>query len=82
MYIYAYIQALACSVASDSVRPHGYCSLPGSSVHRILQVRKLEWVAIFFFIYMHTQTQRGIYPQEKSSNNLLYYNLLYYGCGQ
>ena len=24
------------------------CSLPVSSVHRILQARKLEWVAIFF----------------------------------
>ena len=24
------------------------CSLPGSSVHRILQVRMLEWVAIPF----------------------------------
>ena len=81
-YIYAYIQAHACSVTSDSLWPHGYCSLPGSSVHGILQARKLEWVAISFSIYMHTQTQRGIYPQEKSLNNLLYYNLLYYGCGQ
>ena len=25
------------------------CSLPGFSVHGILQVRKLEWVAISFF---------------------------------
>ena len=25
-----------------------YCSLPGSSVHGILQARILEWVAIFF----------------------------------
>ena len=24
------------------------CSLPGSSVHGILQARMLEWVAIFF----------------------------------
>ena len=33
---------------SDSLRPHGLCSLPGSSVHRILQTRTLEWVAISF----------------------------------
>ena len=26
------------------------CSLPGSSVHRILQARILEWVAISFFL--------------------------------
>ena len=25
------------------------CSLPGSSVHRILQARTLEWVAISYF---------------------------------
>ena len=37
------------SVVSDSVRPHGlYYSLPGSSVHGILQARILGWVAIFF----------------------------------
>ena len=29
------------------------CSLPGSSVHGILQVRMLEWVAIPFSRYMH-----------------------------
>ena len=33
------------SVVSDSVTPMD-CSPPGSSVHRILQVRILEWVAI------------------------------------
>ena len=33
---------LVCSVMSDSLRPH---SLPGSSVHGILQARILEWVA-------------------------------------
>ena len=26
------------------------CSLPGSSVHGILQARKLEWVAILFYL--------------------------------
>ena len=35
------------SVESDSLRPVD-CSPPGSSVHRILQARILEWVAISF----------------------------------
>ena len=34
-------------VISDSLWPHG-CSLPGSSVHRILQERIQVWVAICF----------------------------------
>ena len=33
------------SVVSDSLRGMD-CSLPGSSVHRILQARTLEWVAM------------------------------------
>ena len=33
---------------SDSLQPHGLYSLPGSSVHGILQARILEWVAIPF----------------------------------
>ena len=35
----------SCLVMSDSLQPHDYSS-PGSSVHGILQARKLEWVAI------------------------------------
>ena len=35
------------SVISDSLRTYGY-SLPGSSVHGILQARTLEWVATPF----------------------------------
>ena len=51
----------SCSVMSDSLRPHEFshchiwlffdptdCSLPGSSVHGILQARILEWVAMSF----------------------------------
>ena len=38
----------SCSVLSDSLRLHGLYSLPGSSVHGILQRRILEWVAIPF----------------------------------
>ena len=33
---------------SDSLQPHGWYSLPGSSVHGILQARILEWVVISF----------------------------------
>ena len=36
-------------VVSDSCDPMN-CSLPGSSVHGILQARILEWVPISFFI--------------------------------
>ena len=36
------------SVLSNSLRPHGLYSPPGSSVHGIFQARILEWVAIFF----------------------------------
>ena len=36
----------ACSVMSDSLRPHGL-SPPGSSCHGIFQARIVEWVAIF-----------------------------------
>ena len=36
------ITSSSCSVVSDSLPPHG---LPGSSVHRILQPRILEWAS-------------------------------------
>ena len=36
------------SLVSDSLRPHELCSLPGSSVHGILQARILEWVTVPF----------------------------------
>ena len=36
-----------CSVMSNSLRTVN-CSLSGSSVHRILQARPLEWVAISY----------------------------------
>ena len=41
------------SVTSGSSRPHGLqpTSLPGSSVHRILQARVLEWGAIAFSVF-------------------------------
>ena len=39
---------LSYSVESDSLQPTA-CSLPGFSVHGILQARILDWVAIPFF---------------------------------
>ena len=39
---------VSCSVVSDSLQPHGLYSLPGSSIHRSLQARIPEWVAIPF----------------------------------
>ena len=41
-------ESVSRSVVSDSLQPHGYSSLPGSSVRGILQARILEWVAIPF----------------------------------
>ena len=37
---------LSRSVVSDSLRSYGLCSLPGSSIHGILQARILDWVAM------------------------------------
>ena len=39
---------LSHSVMSDSLRPYGLYSPPGSPVHGILLARILEWVAISF----------------------------------
>ena len=36
------------------------CSLPGSSVHGILQARVLEWVAIDFSLHSATETYKLI----------------------
>ena len=55
------------------------CSLPGSSVHGILQARILEWVAIPF--------SRGSFPTQGSNPGLLHcrqilYQLSYKGSPQ
>ena len=52
------------------------CSLPGSSVHEILQARILEWVA--------TLSSRGIFPTQGSNPGLLHcrcflYHLSHWG---
>ena len=39
-------ESVSWSVMYDSATPWTVCSLPGSSVHEILQARILEWVAI------------------------------------
>ena len=38
-------ESISLSVSSDSLRPHGLCGPPGSSVYGILQVIILDWVA-------------------------------------
>ena len=44
----SHVCMLSHSAMSDFCYPMD-CSLPGSSVHRILQARMLEWVAISSF---------------------------------
>ena len=46
-HLWVQVCLFSCSVMSDSWDPVD-CSLPGSSVHGILQARILEWVAISF----------------------------------
>ena len=46
------------------------CSLPGSSVHGILQARILEWIAIPFF--------KGIFPTQGSNLDLLHCRQILY----
>ena len=56
------------------------CSLPGSSVHGILQARILEWVDISFFKYAEyivqnarlDEAQTGIKIARRNINNLRY----------
>ena len=45
-------------------------SLPGSSVHGILQARKLEWVAIAIL--------QGIFPTQESNTGLPHYRQILY----
>ena len=66
---------LNCSVVSDSLQPHGqrslvgYNSLPGSSVHRILQARILEGCHAFL---------QGIFPTQGLNPGLLHYRQILY----
>ena len=45
MFISIVKMSVSRSALSDSATPMG-CSAPGSSVHGILQIRTLDWVAI------------------------------------
>ena len=65
LYIYIYLYNCCLlffshSVMSDSLRPLGLYSQPGSSVHGILQERILEWAAIPFSRLFRTREQTCI----------------------
>ena len=47
------------------LQPHGLYSLPGSSVHGVLQVRILEWVAISFETLHRKWIKRQSFTQLK-----------------
>ena len=53
------VHAQLCPILCDPMD----CSPPGSSVHKILQARVLEWVAISY--------SRGIFPTQESNQSLL-----------
>ena len=48
MYTHTWNSSVSHSVVFDSLWPHGLYNPRGSSAHRTLQARILEWVAIFF----------------------------------
>ena len=50
---------VSCSIVSDSLQPHDR-SLPGASIHGILQSRILEWVTISF-------SRGSSWPMDQSS---------------
>ena len=61
----ACVHAYVCSVVSDPAASMD-CSLPGSSVHGILQARILEWVAILL---------QGISPSQELNLCPLYWQV-------
>ena len=61
IYVHVYVLVTqSCLTICDTMG----CSLPGSSLHGILQVRRLEWVAILF--------SRGSFPTQESNLCLLH----------
>ena len=60
-------ESVSHSVMSNSLRPHGLYSLPGSSIHGILQERILDWVAIPF-----------CFPTQGSNSGLLHCRQIIY----
>ena len=62
----------ACSVKSDSLRPHGLQPL-GSSVHGILQARTPQWVAISFSRGSSWPKYRTAFPLSPVLAGILYH---------
>ena len=58
--------AQSCPTLSDPMD----CSLPGSSVHGIVQARILEWVSHFLL--------QGIFPTQRSNPSLLHCRQILY----
>ena len=58
-----FIRVIVAQSCLTLCNPMGY-SLPGSSVHGILQARLLEWVAISFFssmtVFLHEHLERTL----------------------
>ena len=62
-YTESWVSEWSRSVVSDSLRLRG-CSLPGFSVHGILQARILEWVTISFsnwILILSKMIHQGVY---------------------
>ena len=65
-HVYVSLVAQSCPTPCSAMD----CSLPGSSVHGILQARILEWVTILF--------SRAIFPTQESNLGLLYCRQIQY----
>ena len=66
------MSCVSCSVVPNSLQPLD-CTLPGSSVHGILQARVLEWVAISFSRGSSQPRDRTwVLKNTKSFSKLLY----------
>ena len=69
--------AQSCLTHSDPID----CSLPGSSIHGILQARALEWAAIAFSTLLFSHFEFGIFlfgtysQKHLNTTNLLYFQI-------
>ena len=72
-YIHVCGAAPGHSVPANFLPPYGLYSLPGSSVHGILQARVLEWVSmsssrdIYIHVYIHMYTHMESYSAIKKN---------------
>uniref|UniRef100_A0A8B9XQD1 Guanine nucleotide-binding protein subunit gamma n=1 Tax=Bos mutus grunniens TaxID=30521 RepID=A0A8B9XQD1_BOSMU len=71
MNYFKVMKSVSCLVVSDSMRPRGLYSLPGSSVHGIFQARILEGVS------SHSLLQ-GILPTQGLNTSLLHCKQILY----